>query len=107
MNKNFLYIGIVAIVFIVAGINVTLNNSANFGGSLSLSNIEALGDGECNSCNYTLVPKECYNAGDICENTSMDRGLHMSECANTRLFSAKILLICFDNGLETSVKILL
>jgi hypothetical protein len=64
MNKKILYIGI--LVFIMAGINVKLNNSTYFGGSLSLSNIEALGDGECESCNFSLVPTYCYDS--VCLN---------------------------------------
>jgi hypothetical protein len=68
MNTKY-YIGIAAIVVILAGVNVKLNNLISFGVSLSLSNIEALGDGECEGCNFTLQPRICYDLDSICENS--------------------------------------
>jgi hypothetical protein len=54
----------VAIVIIIAGINVKLNDSTNPVG-LSLRNLEALSNNECGGCNYTLMPRSCYKADDI------------------------------------------
>jgi hypothetical protein len=66
MNKKFLYIGTVAIVIILAGINVKLNYLID-PVDLLLGNIEALSD-ECSACSYTIKNRACYTTDDICAN---------------------------------------
>jgi hypothetical protein len=89
MNKRFLYIGMVTIVIIIAGMNVKLNDSTNPSG-LSLKNIEALTNDEC-GCNYTIKNRECYNEKDICANN--DSGDSMQICPTSGVW-------CPDNNIR-------
>jgi hypothetical protein len=67
-GKYFWFYASMAILSIVAGINVVLNDSPGTAG-WSLGDIEAL-SGECSGCPYVIKSRECYKDSDITSNDS-------------------------------------